>query len=651
MANGGHVVAWQGFGSPAIGDTDAGGVIYYRVYDAANGTSDTTPRVANTNLAGGSSDPIGIATANGGFALAWVANNFNVPNSGSVTRIQFFDSTGAKVGSEATFSLTPSSEGPRTIAQDIVQIGSLTGLLVRDNNASSATTLLLFDPGTGARTADLPIALGTAVDEVFGLTNGNIGTLRRAFSQGVESNVFEVRTIAGALVSATTFGFSTSGGQYSTETLTDGRIAVAYATGNSRQVVTHVIAADGSSIGPAVILQLAADAILAGVTPQLVAHQDGGFSVIFDARLTGTTSNFDVFGQRYSASSEPLGPIFQVNTVNSANTQLRSVVDQLSDGNFVVAWEDSRGGASSANGVFAREFSLPAAPQPPTEGSDTITGTAANDTLSGLGGNDSLSGEDGDDVIDGGSGNDTIFGGTGSDRLDGGLGDDLIWGGSGLDNITGGEGADVVLGEDGDDLLFGWFGNDTIYGWIGRDTIRGEEGDDVLFGELGDDIVFGDAGVDVVWGGDGADLLYGWEGADTLLGEAGNDTLFGEQDQDVLYGWLGADLLWGGDGNDVLWGEQDNDTLLGETGDDVLLGIDGDDLAYGWLGNDSLYGWTGNDVLFGEQGNDLILGEDGADTIVGGLGRDTMTGRGGRGPLLQRELRDRGGRGRPDHRL
>jgi len=76
-------------------------------------------------------------------------------------------------------------------------------------------------------------------------------------------------------------------------------------------------------------------------------------------------------------------------------------------------------------------------PGAPTDGDDTLNGSAAADFIDGLGGND---------VIDGGSGNDDIYGNDGDDRLIGGEGDDQLAGGAGADTFVFGPGfgLDVV---------------------------------------------------------------------------------------------------------------------------------------------------------------------------------------------------------------
>jgi len=120
-----------------------------------------------------------------------------------------------------------------------------------------------------------------------------------------------------------------------------------------------------------------------------------------------------------------------------------------------------------------------------TNGSETVTGTAAGETICGLLGNDvikALGGDDtvfgdnckvkaklgakaavgGDDSIDGGTGNDAIYGAGGADKLTGGAGNDKLFGGGGNDALAGGKGNDRLTGGAGVNKYSGGGGNDSI---------------------------------------------------------------------------------------------------------------------------------------------------------------------------------------------
>jgi DNA-binding beta-propeller fold protein YncE len=134
-------------------------------------------------------------------------------------------------------------------------------------------------------------------------------------------------------------------------------------------------------------------------------------------------------------------------------------------------------------------------PNVPTDGPDTINGTAAGETICGLGGND---------IIFGLGGNDTLFGDACNKKA----------------RLTG-----AAAATDGDDKLNGGDGNDTLYGAGGKDTLKGEKGNDKLFGGAGNDTLDGGAGKDTLDGGAGNDKLTGGADANTIKGGAGDDTV------------------------------------------------------------------------------------------------------------------------------
>ncbi len=188
-------------------------------------------------------------------------------------------------------------------------------------------------------------------------------------------------------------------------------------------------------------------------------------------------------------------------------------------------------------------------------------------------------------------GDDTLLGSADIDTVAGALGDDVMRLGNGDDSGWGQDGADLLDGEAGDDRLFGNRGADTLMGGAGRDTIRGHLDDDSLAG------------------GDDADLLYGGGNDDDVSGESGND---------VVNGNSGTDTVSGGAGNDTVRGQGGPDRLEGGDGDDLLLGMQGFDTLDGGADNDTLIGAQANDTLTGGRGVDVFVfaADHGTNTIT-----------------------------------
>jgi hypothetical protein len=88
--------------------------------------------------------------------------------------------------------------------------------------------------------------------------------------------------------------------------------------------------------------------------PSVAADPAGNFVVVWE---NGTT-NFGIFGQRYSNSGMPLGPEFRVNTYGAGQGYPSVTAD--STGNFVVVWNSFQDGSQS--GVFGQRYAASGSP-------------------------------------------------------------------------------------------------------------------------------------------------------------------------------------------------------------------------------------------------------------------------------------------------
>jgi Ca2+-binding RTX toxin-like protein len=246
----------------------------------------------------------------------------------------------------------------------------------------------------------------------------------------------------------------------------------------------------------------------------------------------------------------------------------------------------------------------------PSDGADTLQGTAGPDSMPGLGGDDYLLGMPGTDTLDGGAGNDTLDGGAGPDSLLGGIGADRL--------DSGGDSGG------GFDTLSGGAGNDTLTGSSASNYLRGDEGDDVIVGLSGFDDANGNMGNDTIATGAGDDWAVGGKDNDLLLGEAGGD---------VVWGNLGNDTQNGGDGNDQVRGGQGDDTVTGGAGDDFVSGDRGNDTVAGGAGADLIHGSqdAGIDrvVDFNLAEGDRVMLDPGTTYTVSQVGADTVIDMGG----------------------
>ena len=131
LAGGGFVVSWQD--SSLIGGDASGSGIKAQLFDSA-GAKVGGEILVNTVTSGGQTSPSIVALASGGFAVAW--NGAATAGGGGLLgsiRLQLFDASGAKVGSEL---IANSNDGGALINAKVTAISS--GLVVTWAQSESA---------------------------------------------------------------------------------------------------------------------------------------------------------------------------------------------------------------------------------------------------------------------------------------------------------------------------------------------------------------------------------------------------------------------------------------------------------------------------------------------------------------------------------
>jgi hypothetical protein len=418
----------------------------------------------------------------------------------------------------------------------------------------------------------------------------------------------EIRSASGSVRSRFEFGWDSSLGPKAVAVLSDTSFVVAWygyrdeehaMEGGDTAFYAQVRQRSGLAEPPFKI-----DAAVGGrPDPSIALLSNGNFVVVWtDGAFTtdpASGQGADVKARIYAPDGQPLGEAFTVNTGLIAD-QFNADVAALSDGRFVVVWENGVGDpdvpspiATIQGQIFAadgtrqgEEFQVNARSDT-SSGEPSVTSLGADRFAVSWLGDEGIEGADGGIKVqvfaaDNAPDPETITGTGGNDRLTGGFANDLI---------RGGKGADTAFGGFGDDRLLGEKGEDALYGGEGRDTLTGGWQSDRLYGEIGDDTLYGDLSV-VGAGSRGAnDLLFGGEGDDILYGDAETISAGGHG---------GNDVLRGGDGNDRIYGD-------GASGAGVVNGGGDDSIDGGW-GNDELWGGGGNDrFLFqGLTGSDII---------------------------------------------
>jgi hypothetical protein len=340
--------------------------------------------------------------------------------------------------------------------------------------------------------------------------------------------------------------------------------------------------------------------------PAVAALTDGRFIVVWED-MAGDGSGSAIKGQVFTSGGVKSGEEFTVNT-STTDDQKYPTVTALANGDAFVTWTDYDGATSD---IYSQVINL-----------QSYVGDGSAETVHGGSLGDTLDGGAGADVLYGNGGND-VFANVTLDDLD----DDILDGGSGTDTL---DLDDYVAQFLGPPVLLGANGTLTsvevinLHGPTAGAGINNVElaiplanssSDDTLTvnGALAQDFIYGDR----INNADISLYLNGGGGHDVLYGGAGGDTLDGGDDADTLEGNGGEDWLEGGGASDTLRGGAANDTLNGGDGDDTLEGSSGDDELDGGDDADSMSGGTGNDIYIVDDADDVV-------TEYAGGGTDTV---------------------------
>ncbi len=227
---------------------------------------------------------------------------------------------------------------------------------------------------------------------------------------------------------------------------------------------------------------------------------DGGFVVAWHSRYQDG-SEWGVYGQRYDASGNTVGDEFQINT-HVTDIQFHPVLAGLTDGGFVVVWYSNLQDGS-ADGVYGQRYDALSRPV----GSEF----RINDTTLDRQIRPSVAARaDGGFVVSWAS--------VGQDGSEEGIVTKIYAG-------AGGNNGQTAVGSGGDDGLAGSAGSDMLSGGLGDDVLQGNGGDDVLDGGAGSDVA--------VYGGNASDYWIRRNGSETVVEDRratpadGTDTLTG----------------------------------------------------------------------------------------------------------------------------
>ncbi len=147
-------------------------------------------------------------------------------------------------------------------------------------------------------------------------------------------------------------------GYSSTSSLSNGNFVVAWydesgEDGSGYGVFAQIFNATGAKVGN----QFQVNTYTSGnqLLPLVSSLSNGDFVITWTDESGEDGSGYGVFAQIFNATGAKVGSQFQVNTYIAGN-QWISPVSSLSNGNFVVAWEDDSGLDGNGDGVFGQIF-------------------------------------------------------------------------------------------------------------------------------------------------------------------------------------------------------------------------------------------------------------------------------------------------------
>jgi hypothetical protein len=382
LSNGGFVVTWQDF-SQGSGDT-SGSAVKAQVFDAA-GVKVGSEILVNSATANDQSAQQITPLSNGGFVVAWQDfSEGSGDTSGSAVKAQVFDAVGAKIGSEILVNTATASNqlGPQMAG---LSNGGFVVTWSDDSHTGGdssdlAVKMQVFDT-SGAKTGTETLVNTAVLDrqinpQIMALSNGGYVVTWEDHSQGsggaTGDNSFyavkaQVFTAAGAkagseiLVNTASVGF-----QYTQQitTLSNGGFVVTWqdgsggsggATGDNSgfAVKAQVFTAAGVKTGSEILVNTATADYQDN--PQITALSNGGFVVTWEDEswgnggATGDSSSTAVKAQLFNAAGSKVGSEILVNTATLFNQDTPQIT-ALPNGRFVVTWRDGSQGNGGTTG-------------------------------------------------------------------------------------------------------------------------------------------------------------------------------------------------------------------------------------------------------------------------------------------------------------
>jgi Ca2+-binding RTX toxin-like protein len=362
IPGGGFAVSWE---DNSILASDSSGLgIKTQVFDN-QGNKLGNEFQTNSVTTGNQTMPSITALSSGALVVAWADASGLAPDSSGGIKAQMFSPSSGAI-SNLLISNTQLSEAAveNTIVASLTANGALnasysyqliddsTGgaFSIVDNKLEVKNSLLLDYETQPSATLTIRASdtFGNSFDKVFNMTLQDAVIENRYAADG---ETLANTTIANnQTLSAMT---AISGNRY-VITWTD---SSGVTDTSSNGIKAQVVDANGNKVGAE--FQVNTQTLNSQDNPAIAALGSGGFVVTWtDSSATGgDTSSSGIKAQMYDASGNAVGSEFLVNTTTT-NAQKNAAVSSLSNGGFVVTWNDASllGGDSSVSSVKAQIF-------------------------------------------------------------------------------------------------------------------------------------------------------------------------------------------------------------------------------------------------------------------------------------------------------
>ncbi|WP_238272782.1 beta strand repeat-containing protein, partial [Methylobacterium cerastii] len=375
LSNGGFVVTWEDYSGGGDDISDSG--IKAQIYKA-DGSKAGGEFLVNTATASLQQNPTVTSLSNGGFVVTWTdLSGVGGDKSGFGIKAQIYGADGKAVGTEFLVNTETANDQRASTVTGLSNGGFVVtwtdASQIGDDTIGSGIKAQVYKADGSRVGTEFLVNTATANNQqlstVTGLSNGGFvvtwtDASGDADGAGIKAQVYKAD---GSRV-GTEFLVNTA-------TATDQLLSTVTGLSNGGFVVTwtdesgdadgygikaQVFNADGSRVGTEFLVNTTTTSSQYFST--VTGLKDGGFVVTWtDTSGGGVSSDYDVKAQVYNADGSRAGSEFLVNTT-TVSYQYNSTVSGLSDGGFVVTWQDYSGVGGDADGAGIKAQRYSAAP-------------------------------------------------------------------------------------------------------------------------------------------------------------------------------------------------------------------------------------------------------------------------------------------------